>query len=211
MNVRAVQAVYMPLVPQLLAESQRVTMDRTSTRSQPHADNDRPESSPLFLPSSLSVDQREMCSAGLSAMEVRLREGQLSSALDTLRSSLHVKARLLKFKSRNIRHQNLNTRAREKIDSNEMKVLTAAEKYRAAWQAMKRLVGDGPWVDKWRELKKTDVRCLQEDNGQMRGMTDHMEGRRTVSWIWHSADGNSGAEQGLTEGKCKTMFGHGIC
>ncbi len=191
----------MPPVPQVLARLEHA--GRAVGQRQQNLDLELPENQPVVLPSALDVEQRALCVPGLVAMETRLREGQLSSALDALRSALHSKARDLKFKSRNIRHQRPNTRAQEKIASNEAKVLAAAEKYRAAWRAKKALVGEGLWTKQWRELKRSDVRCLKEDSGHAGSGPNGSEGRRSVSWIWMSADGVEG-EHGMVEGECYT-------
>ena len=114
-----------------------------------------------------------MCSAGLADVEKRLREGQLCSALDKLRLHLHIKSRLVRFKAQNVRHQAAITRAHEKIETNERKIIAAMQKYQAAWAVMNSYSAVGGW----RELRREDVRCLQVENG-----TDiQSEGRRTVS------------------------------
>ena len=105
-----------------------------------------------------------------------------------------------RYKARNVRHQVTNTRAREKIDANEKRVAAAADKYRAAWGAMQKLKGPGDWTTQWRELKQVDVRCLQDEDAATQGQS---EGRRTLSWIWMSADdGGDGDNTSMNEGAC---------
>ncbi|KAI0772180.1 hypothetical protein BC629DRAFT_1595397 [Irpex lacteus] len=183
--LRPVQAIYMPIVSQLAAQH-----DAAASSS---ANKDKPEHQPLYLPSSLTQDQLSGCMAGLVDMEMRLRKGQMRGALALLRTHLHDKSRMVRHKARNVRHQRPNTRAQELLNTHETKIIQAAEKYRAAWTATKSKLGPGAWMKEWRELKKTDVRCLQEDDGHV----VQSEGRRTVSWIWKAADGQGG--EGLDE------------
>ncbi|KAJ7835911.1 hypothetical protein B0H14DRAFT_3460995 [Mycena olivaceomarginata] len=104
------------------------------------------------------------------------------------------------------------------MDRNDEKLRVYAEKYVAAWEAKRRLVGD----DKvqWRRLNpKTDLRCMEaEEDGALRnkrrvrgkkrsvgaaateeeqrdgvregerGPGHTSEGRRTLSWIWMGTD-----------------------
>lgn len=180
--IRLVQVVYMPPVEELLEAYEQ------------NAEHDSIEDTLLFLPSSLSIGDRAKCSSGLTNIECRLREGQLCSALDSVRLHLHMKSRLVKFKHRNMRHQGAQTRARTKIDKNQEKINSAADKYRAAWMAMEKLATRVEWNTEWRALQKTDVRCLDEDDG-----TVTSEGRRAISWIWQSADVDEDGTQ-LIEG-----------
>ncbi|KAI0083229.1 hypothetical protein BDY19DRAFT_998729 [Irpex rosettiformis] len=198
--VRTIQAIYMPCVSDFAADHERnrarAVHNRTGS-SRVSAVSDLPEDVPLFLPHSLSHEYLGNCAPGLANMEARLREGQLRSALDTLRVYLHIKARMLKFKAQNVRHQGANTRAREKLNKNDCKIAAAAAKYRAAWAAKKKLSGDGTWQNEWRVLNQADIRCLQDDNG-IQPARERSEGRRVVSWIWLSADKDGNAE-GMTD------------
>ncbi|KAF7799366.1 hypothetical protein EIP86_010598 [Pleurotus ostreatoroseus] len=205
--VRDVQAIYMPCVPQLVAKyhlqrrAPNVTSSHTGTlrtagsitRSQTavtSADTlELTEHQPLFLPHSLALEELDACHPGLAELEERLREGQMCSSLDKVRIHLHIKSRLVTFKGRNVRHQQANTRARSKIMANEMKIISFADKYRAAWNARTSLNPVGEWTKRWRQLRREDVRCMQEDDPSNKGAS---ESRRQVSWIWQSADsGNS--------------------
>ena len=184
----------MPVVSQLIARA-------TSRRSEKARTGDNAveavECETLFLPHELTAEQLASCVRGLVDTEIRLRIGQMRSALDSLRVYLHIKSRMIRFKARNVRAQVPNTRAREKIDANEARIVTAAEKYRGAWRAKKSVSGLGEWTKEWRELKQTDVRCLQGDDD---GLPAQSEGRRIVSWIWLSADRDDGDDAGLNEG-----------
>ena len=153
---------------------------------------------------------------------------QNTGTLDVLRTYLHIKSRLIRFKARNVRHQGANTRARDKIDKNEVKIAAAAEKYRAARTAKLHLSGPGPWEREWRPLQATDVRCMRENEpdvtavgletleqqiarvrGETRGRLTEAprtlsgESRRQVSWIWNAADALNGGEEveGMQDGE----------
>ena len=129
---RAVQAIYVPCVPSLAAAHALSVAPAASTPSgqRPAAAAsttssriiDRPEDEPLFLPHSLTAEQLQNSAPGLARIEERLREAQLDESLDRLRLHLHVKARLVTFKNRQVRHQGPNTRARRLIDANQEKI-----------------------------------------------------------------------------------------
>ena len=156
----------MPPVPALVAAYEAKLASSRSRPAGQDAADDFPEQQPLFLPHSLDIEQLDSCAPGLADMESRLRDAQLRASLDALRVHLHIKSGQLKSKTKNVRKQRENTRARGKIDLNEQKVIAAAEKYRAAWRAKKALCGMGPWAQEWRELKHSDVRCLNMWNRQ---------------------------------------------
>lgn len=182
--VRAVQAIYMPCTPRLLAEYQMALQHQRppgaadavqgglQTRSRSNAEYhdvlDLPEDQPLYLPSSLQQDDLDACVEDLANNELRLREGQLHDSLEKVRIHLHIKSRLLVFKARNVRHQGPNTRAMAQLDANEGKIIMYAEKYRAARIAKMSLSGRGPWEQQWKVLHTTDVRCMREEEPEER-------------------------------------------
>ncbi|KAI0691764.1 hypothetical protein BC835DRAFT_1256150, partial [Cytidiella melzeri] len=181
-KLRLQQAAYMPIVPQLLAR-----------RTRGAGVDELPEEESLFFPSDLTVDELRSCTPGIADIEERLRDGQLHDALDKLRLHLHIKTRLITFKDRNVRNQVANTRARSKINANEVKVRVFAAKYRRARNAKLRLSGPGEWEKTWRPLMDNDIRTLRGDLTEMSlrlsGMTaGESEGRKRTSWIWMSAD-----------------------
>lgn len=198
-NVRVVQAIYMPCVPQLLAKHSQ------GLRPAPANDvTDLPEDQPLFFPHQVNIEDLEHCTSGIAEIEERLRDAQLHSSLDALRIALHVKTRLITFKNRNVRHQGPNTRARRKIDVNEAKIVAHAEKYRKARSAKFALSGPGQWEMEWRELGRTDVRTmLSADDPVNSNSGEQSEGRRTTSWIWMAADMNAvddSVQSGMQDG-----------
>ncbi|GJE90469.1 CxC2 domain-containing protein [Phanerochaete sordida] len=199
-SVRAVQAVYMPCVARKLAQY-RLDLLPTRLASAPRplpAEIDLldvPERQPLFLPHQLEEDELQASVAGLADLEARLRDGQLSDSLDKLRVHLHIRSRLIRFKDRHICHQRANTRARTKIDQNEVKIAALKEKYRAARKAKLALVGPGSWERRWRVLLDSDVTSLRGDDEVVGVGTS--EGKRTLSWIWMGADAEGGDANGI--------------
>jgi hypothetical protein len=98
--------------------------------------NEQPENVPLFLPSGLMP---ALCAgetvAGLAAIESSLRDVQLSSSLELLHHKLHVKSRLVTYKSLQARMQGANTCSKGIVDRNECKIRLHSEKYQMAWEA----------------------------------------------------------------------------
>ncbi|KAJ3552075.1 hypothetical protein NM688_g4347 [Phlebia brevispora] len=177
-NIRAVQAIYIPCAPALVATyEQGLKTKGLSTEFI--------EEQPLFLPSGIDADALERCEPGLADIENRLREGQLRDSLDKLRVQLHIKARMLKFKADNVRNQGANTQANKRLQDNQAKIKALADKYRAARKAKLALAGSGGWEYEWRDLKHGDERCMTEDDPTMDRAAS--EGRKAVSWIWIAA------------------------
>ncbi|KAF7320572.1 CxC2 domain-containing protein [Mycena chlorophos] len=120
-----------------------------------------PENIPLILPSALSPEQRRSgCTAGIAEVEIALRQAQCRVALPLLRNQLHVKSRLLLYKEISSRHQAMNTRSRTLINRNESQVKLHAEKYQAAWRALRALLGDEK-LD-FQRLRVEDIRCMED-------------------------------------------------
>ncbi|GJF01001.1 hypothetical protein PsYK624_173060 [Phanerochaete sordida] len=212
-TIREIQAIYMPPVAQLVAAElpvisanlkrkadERQKRSRTSTAastgaSPPARDVETtvpPEHVPLFLPSNISPEHLGSLSPRLRAMESDLREGQMRSALDKLRVHLHIKTRLVSFKARQVRHQRENMKAREQLETNDMKIKSFKEKYRAARAAKMRLDGPGSWEQEWRPLGDNDVRGLRDFDPLLTAENESLprrqivtEGGRSISWIWN--------------------------
>ncbi|KAK7017001.1 hypothetical protein VNI00_018764 [Paramarasmius palmivorus] len=89
------------------------------------------ENLPLYLPSSLSQQQRAAClTPTLASIEFRLRNAQCSESLDELRNQLLIKSRLITYKE---------------------------ARYQAAWDAYGKL-HDG--TVPWQKLRPSDIRCM---------------------------------------------------
>lgn len=174
---------------------------------------DQPELQPLFFPHQLETDELDGCVDGVANLEARLRDGQLRNSLDRLRIQLHYKHRLLAYKERNSRHQRQNMRSRQHLETNEVKIIAVANKYRAAREAKLGLIGPGDWEKEWRVLAHTDVRRLHEvqltenpDGEPLSRRQVITEGRRQLSWIWLGADKSDGSDlPGMADGECVAL------
>ncbi|KAJ7818764.1 hypothetical protein B0H14DRAFT_2372989 [Mycena olivaceomarginata] len=146
---RKVQAVYMPGALQALADVPVVQGVGTLA-----------ENIPLFLPSALSGELRASgCNKGVDDIELWLRDAQCRNALEEIRHYLHVKSRFRTYKGSQVRHQGTTKRARDLMNRNDEKIRMQAEKYVAAWEAKRALVGEEKV--EWHRLDpKKDLRCM---------------------------------------------------
>ena len=209
-TIRAVQAIYTPSVPALVAayrQSERQSAPRSTDGSS--SVDKFAEDEPLFLPSGLSAEALASCAPGLAVAETRLRDAQLHECLNEVRTLLHLKSGLLIFKKKHVRHQRQNTRARSTIDNNEDRIKMYREKYSAARTAKLALSGPGDWEYTWRELASTDCRTMLADDDPVNAKAAEAggervllsEGRRLTSWIWMGADRDSTDTLGMQDGK----------
>ncbi|KAJ7444965.1 hypothetical protein B0H11DRAFT_2249680 [Mycena galericulata] len=148
---RKLQATYMPAAVQA-----------ANRRAAPA--NELPEDTPLYLPSGLSDAERKApgCMVGLDVMEMMYREAQCRTALEQLRTQLHVKSRLLIYKGNHARNQGATTKLRSLVARNESKIRLHSEKYQAAWEAQKWLAGGDESKVGWQRLRKADIRCMED-------------------------------------------------
>ncbi|KAJ7696891.1 hypothetical protein B0H14DRAFT_2418346 [Mycena olivaceomarginata] len=149
-HFRQLQATYSPVAIHALANS--------------GSSEDLAENVPLMLPSSLSAAEREDggCATGILEIENSLHEAQCRTALPRLCNQLHIKSRFLLYKKHNARHQGMNTRSRTIVARNEMKIHLQSEKFQMAWQACLRIAGGDKTLVGWPQLKKEDIRCMQD-------------------------------------------------
>ncbi|KAG6808450.1 hypothetical protein H0H92_004084 [Tricholoma furcatifolium] len=166
----------------------------------------------LRLPSSLSSSERiALGGPELIEIEDRLRIGHLAESLSDLRCQLRTRTFAGKFRDENAKSQAAWTRMRTLQDQIERKVVTARDRYRISREALLNLRGPGQWEETFRELKKEDIRSINErtvteeeraadetaeqlDNAIDQEAFIHTastltlqtgEGRRSVSWIWY--------------------------
>ncbi|KAJ3716228.1 hypothetical protein C8R42DRAFT_589224, partial [Lentinula raphanica] len=152
-KIRALQTVYMPAAIQKLAEAEDITEENA-------------EDTVLVFPSDLSDSERESgCRAGILAIERKLREGQLSSSLDKLRNNLHIKSRLLTYRTTNVAHQARVTKSQTLLARTQQQIELAARKYQDAWKALTKIVGGEQNVS-WHQLHAKDVCMMQEEPPQ---------------------------------------------
>lgn len=134
-------------------------------------------------------------------MERDLQLGQCQDALSQLRNHLHSRARILKDKYVNVRHQGPNTRSRSLLDRVSAKINALADKYKASYTSLLALDTDpnAKWRSELQLLYQHDLRWMS-DTDPIPGSSDERsttapnrnllpggvpsEGNRTVSWIW---------------------------
>jgi hypothetical protein len=173
---RSIQTLYMPGVTQLRQ------INGTRTDAMPaEQDNEMPESTELWLPSSLPSGLRESgCIDGLVEKERRLRLAEADDALVALRRQLRITTGVFNYKKTHVSGtgQKSNTRARTLLSHLTAKTKMFADRYRAARKALTTLDPNGDWQHRLRPLRPDDIR------GPTRQDDDESEGRRELTWIW---------------------------
>lgn len=170
------QLVYMPGVAPLLQPSEDNAEDIDITIA---------ENLPLLLPSSLDLEsRRRICLQDVDKHERLLRMAQLQDSLTSLRDARKVRRKLIVNHHTQVagQGQRANTRSRTVMDSVESRIDKAAERYRAAYQALLRLDPDGHWQQTFLELKDRDNRGPGKETSE-EGLGD---GSYFRSWIWLS-------------------------
>lgn len=221
-----IQAIYMPLMPQLLVFPlfSSAVNDVAATLS---------ENVCLLLLSDVLKTEREdgprsnlengadravrtaQCDAilrGLSSdlvdAERRLCEAQCYTALEDLWIRLNMRTRLRAYKRINVRHQGPNIRVNEALSNVERRIQHAADKYRVAQDALKSIIGvHSTWTAEhatvYPKLKDADIRTLDADDSETVQCKKKMkkgkrvaEGSRHILWIWHGVNTDDGLNAG---------------
>ncbi|KIJ28700.1 hypothetical protein M422DRAFT_270002 [Sphaerobolus stellatus SS14] len=159
-----------------------------------------PEKEKLRLPS--DFDRSRHTDLGLETLadiEYRLRMGQANDALKKLREALGLKSFLVRKKYQGVGGQYALLRSETEIARAQVNVDKWAEVYRRAWNAMGRLVEEGPDGNHGRgrlqKLNKDDLVMLSqwmEDHRFWREKGEAEEtaaankgkGRKELPWIW---------------------------
>lgn len=155
------RSVYMPGLVQFLTDrDEDLAMD----------EDGHPENAKLWLPSSIPADMRQMvCSEGVDQIEERLRRARAYDALDGVRHTLRVKARMVEFKNKNIRGQRMSGKSREVIDRVHDRVKRFVDKYRRSRTGLLLLTGPGDWEKELRVMEASDVRSYVDPQRKTRG------------------------------------------
>ena len=147
----------------------------------PSLDPPLPEADSLFMPSMLNDHTRH--AHGLQVLadtERRLRKGQASDALDKLRMSILTWNLHFEFKKLEVHGQQQNTRAQHLLKMLRKEIVTAAETYRRARDALLHLGMDEndatfrPLLDSELYLKNTSKPAKLGDN------------RKEDPWFWYA-------------------------
>jgi len=157
------------------------------------------ENVPLFLPSGISDAARQSIPQ-VSKKELRLRMAQADEALEDVRRGRRMITGLVQFKKLNISGagNKPNTRMRTLYNRLQLRIQRAADRYRAARDALLVLDLNGTWRDRFRKLNPTDIRGpgRQEDD-----KVTQTNSRYEISWIWLvlRSEGGLGGEEAFDE------------
>ncbi|THU98424.1 hypothetical protein K435DRAFT_818886 [Dendrothele bispora CBS 962.96] len=176
---RSVQATYMPGAIQYLAQSSTAPDSTSSTSGSTHdISPELPEDIPLCLPSGLPSSYRlDGCRPGLFEIERKLREGQLCNSLSQLRNHLHMKSRLLTYRTSNVAHQGVVTRSKAIFNRNQRQIDQCALKYQMAWAAMANLAGNQALT--WKKLENNDIRLMDGSGDRAIGVVRKQKGKKS--------------------------------
>ncbi|KAK7022747.1 hypothetical protein VNI00_016981 [Paramarasmius palmivorus] len=151
---QALQAIYMPGLMQFRANARDVDEEEDSIQ---------PETTKLWLSSDIPKEKHEAVSVrGLDKVEAKLQQARCYDALNALRHTLRIKARLMQFKNTNVRGQRESECSRAIINRVYMKARHFASHYRIAHKAYLALVGTGDWEKTLRVLEDGDVRSYKD-------------------------------------------------
>jgi hypothetical protein len=193
---REIQQIYMPCVEQLRNASpasahamssgsppaSQTATDATDPNALYITVMEQPETTPLFLPSSVPVSLRTIgCIPELAEKERRLCLAQADDALHELRRQLRISATLRDYKRVQVggTSQKMNTQTRFLLSRFHDKTMRCAERYSAAFKALSTLEPNGDWTHRFKFLDhKRDLRSPRRDDD------DPSESKRELSWIW---------------------------
>ena len=167
-ELRRAQKIHMPGLNPLLLEG----------------DEDPDEPIKLWLPSELTQDDKaEWCLPGIPELEFRFRYAQADGSLAEVRRLRRLLQSHLDQKAKHLSHAQRNvTRGKGIFSGVQGRIRRAMIRYRHARQAMLALDPSQQlipgWVQRFRELKDTDVR------GPGREPDEKSEGKFLLSWIW---------------------------
>ncbi|KAK7014119.1 hypothetical protein VNI00_019400, partial [Paramarasmius palmivorus] len=123
----------------------------------------QPESIKLWLPSDVPEEKHKtVLSDGLDQTEAKLQEARCYDALNALRHTLRIKARMMQFKNTNVRGQRESGRSRAVINRMYKKARCFASRYRTACKAYKQLVGSDAWEKSLQVLEDSDIRSYRD-------------------------------------------------
>lgn len=191
---RILQFNFMPSVASQLAQYEQREHSEGALRDLP----------PIYLPSQMSAAFREALPRrfGLVEKEVRIQIARARDSIDEVCRLLRLKAGGLEFKKANATGQRDSSRARTVINNFELKILRAAERYRAARAAIRSLDPARKELEELKELRRQDVRGVGDDEDEVHRKKKSKSHRNAVqsernfeaSWIWRRKRPNEGEE-----------------
>lgn len=144
----------------------------------------------LMLPSHPICITRGFSNARLVQKEVNVRLARLESYLSETRRLLRIRTSVYLDKKAHSVGQKSGTRSHIMLSSYNKKLEDAREHYNEDRNAILRLDPDGNWTQRYKELKKTDLRAAHEDEnktlaeGFITPARAPGEAQRQLSWIW---------------------------
>ncbi|KAK7024191.1 hypothetical protein VNI00_016499 [Paramarasmius palmivorus] len=150
-DISVLQMIYMPGLLQFLDNGVE------------EEDELQPESVKLWLPSDIPAERRpDVLLKGLEKVEAKLQQARCYDALNALRHTLCIKARMMHFKNTNVRGQRESGRSRAVINRVYRKARHFAARYRLARKAYLSLMGPGDWENTLRVLEDSNI-CSYRD------------------------------------------------
>jgi len=195
-----------------------------------------PEHIALLLPSAIDASYHSTPAlASLVAIEDQLQNAQAFEALETIRRQLSTRSIAVKFKIKNAKGQGANTKSRTLISQIEGRLRAAQHRYNRARAALSAIRSPGLWQLQLQELHPMDIHGINErlltrieedadrlarvraglpadsDDSLLGSRTTGVvftgEGRRTLSWIWHSVGSqNAGEMDDCKSSSCNSPF-----
>ena len=162
-----------------------------------------PEREKLLLPSSFNEALRKRFElTSLAIIEYKLREGQAYDALGDLREKIKIFNVNLDFKKKNVFGQGPNTRVQDFLKQLTADKVTAADKYRIAYQALIHL-GLSKGETELQELR--DDELFGKDASRLAKLGDSKNGD---PWFWTVGrpQGLSAKEQAEWSLECRFYF-----
>jgi hypothetical protein len=164
-------------------------------------DPDKPEDTPLFLPSQFNATQRAtMKLEALAQVEYSLREGQAYDALRDLRTAIRTFNYNLHVKKTDIHGVGANTRAQNFLKTLSNDIQAAGDAYRRTRAALVKL----GLPDDDETLKPLERRNLDGKGGKGLALGDS---RKAEPWFWSTTRpaGMSGEEEAAWEIESKSF------
>lgn len=144
----------------------------------------------LMLPSHPICTARGFADARLTQKEVDVRLARLEASLSEIRRLLRIRTSVYLDKKAHSIGQKSGTRSHLMLASYNKKLEDAHTHYSEDRKAAFRLDPEGTWTQRYRDLKKVDLRAAHEDEN--RTLTEGFvtagratgESQRQLSWIW---------------------------
>lgn len=138
-----------------------------------------PESIPLYLPSAVIAENELRVHPKVSDVERRLRIAQADDALSEIRRLRRIITGLWQFKSLQLSGEGNRPNTRLRVTHTRLQncIMRAAERYRAARNALEHLDPNGPWAERLQVLENAHIKGPGRGDGESNSSYE-------ISWIW---------------------------